>query len=44
MGKEELNEIIKIDNEINRLEIILENTYNQIKNLKEKKKFYKLLP
>lgn len=44
MGKEEIEEIRKIDNEIHRLEIISENVYNQIKSLKEKKKFYELLP
>ena len=44
MDKEEIEEIKKINNEIHRLEIIYENIYNQIKKLKEKKKFYKLLP
>ena len=44
MGKEEIYEISKMDSEIHRLEIISENIYIQIKRLKEKKKFYELLP
>ena len=44
MEKEETDEIKKIDSEINRLEIIAESAYNQINKLKEKKKFYELLP
>lgn len=44
MEKEELSEIKKIDVEIHRLEIISENLYNQLKKLREKRKFYELLP
>ena len=44
MGKDELNEIAKIDDEIHKLEIIYENVFNQLKKLKEKRKFYELLP
>ncbi len=44
MGQEEINEIKRIDSEIHRLEIVAENVYNQIKALKERKKFYEMLP
>ncbi len=44
MGEEEIKEIKEIDNKIHKLEIISENVYNQIKSLKEKKKFYEMLP
>ncbi len=44
MGQEEINEIKRIDSEIHRLEIVAENVYNQIKTLKERKKFYEMLP
>ncbi len=44
MEKEEFDEIAKIDTEIHKLEIMQETIYYQLKKLKERRTFLKLLP